>query len=190
MKNKAFVLPCIAVAIFAFISLTAFTYNTNPKAKKSTEKIEWLNINQAIAKNEKEPRKILIDIYADWCGWCKRLDKQTFGHPDIAAYVNENYYAVKLNAEERETIEVFDEKYKYKKNGRSGANELAIELMEGQMSLPSVVILDEEFAKLTIIPGFMPPKDMDAALQYFGEGYFDKGIKWGIFEKNFKSSIK
>ena len=117
------------------------------------------------------------------------MDKTTFQHPDVAEYINEKYYAVKFDSETKEPITVGNETFRYRSDSRGGVHELALSLLEGQINLPSVVVLDHELSKLTIIPGFMEPKEMDMALRYFGDGYYDKNIKWGVFEKNFRSQI-
>ena len=49
-----------------------------------------------------------MDVYTDWCGPCKLMDKNTFQNPYVAAYVTEHYYAVKFNAEGNETINYYD----------------------------------------------------------------------------------
>ncbi len=162
----------------------------NKDKKDETKKVEWLTMEEAMKRAEKEPRRIIVDVYADWCGWCKKMDKTTFQHPDIAEYMNEKYYAVKLDAESKEVMTIAGKDYKYFKQGKRGAHELALTLLDGNMSLPSVVLLEPDLTKITIIPGYIDPPMMDQALHYFGEGFFDKGIKWPIFEKNYKSKIK
>ena len=67
--------------------------------------IEWLTFEEAVARNEREPKKILIDVYTDWCGWCKKMDKAVFASPAITAYISEHFYAVKFNAEQRAAIQ-------------------------------------------------------------------------------------
>ena len=111
-------------------------------------------------------------------------------HPDVAKYVGKKYYAVKLDAESKEPITVGETEYKYIAQGKKGIHELAYALLGARQSYPSVAVLDEDLSKLTIIQGYMDAQDMDRALRYFGDGYYDKGIKWGIYEKNFKSRIK
>lgn len=165
--------------------------STNKNAtKQPTETIKWMTIQEAEQLSKKSPKPILIDIYADWCGWCKKLDKTTFQHPDIAEYVNDNFYAVKLDAEMRETITVAGKEYKYITDGRRGTHELALALSNGQMSLPTMVILNSKLAQLGIIPGYQEPVDMDAILHYFASGSYEKNIPWGIYQKNYKSRIK
>lgn len=165
--------------------------NDKPAATTTqpTETIRWITIQEAEQLVKKDPKPVLIDIYADWCGWCKKLDKTTFQHPDIAKYVNENFYAVKLDAEMREPVTVAGREYKYITDGRRGTHELALSLANGQMSLPTMVVLSSKFTQMGIIPGYQEPIDMDAILHYFATGSYEKNIPWGIYQKNYKSRI-
>ena len=68
------------------------------------EGIRWMNFTEAMAKRQTEPKKIFIDMYTDWCGWCKKMDKSTFADPTVGKFANEKFYAVKLNAESKKVI--------------------------------------------------------------------------------------
>ena len=61
-------------------------------------------MNEALAAQEKEPKKIFMDVYTKWCGPCKMLDRNTFSDKKVIEFVNKNYYAVKFNAEGTEEI--------------------------------------------------------------------------------------
>jgi uncharacterized protein YyaL (SSP411 family) len=82
---------------------------------------------QAEALCKKEPRKVVVDVYTEWCGWCKKMDKATFQNEVIVKYLNENYYAIKFNAEQREDIHLKGKDYEYVKSmGGKGYHELAM----------------------------------------------------------------
>ena len=67
----------------------------------SANKMKWYTIEEVQALNEKDPKPILVDVYTDWCGWCKVMDRKTFANADVQAYIQENFYPVKFNAEQK-----------------------------------------------------------------------------------------
>jgi len=144
------------------------------------EPIHWLTIEEAAAKQKQEPRKIVIDVYTDWCGWCKKMDKTTFADPEVAAYVNAHYYAVKLDAEGTEPITLNGHTFKY--NPEYKSHELAVALLNGQLSFPTTVYLDEEMKMLTPVPGFMDAPAFSQILRYFGDNHY-KEMNFQEFEK-------
>ena len=52
------------------------------------QSINWVSMDEALALQQKAPKKILIDMYTSWCGPCKMLDRNTFTNKDLIAYVN------------------------------------------------------------------------------------------------------
>lgn len=99
----------IVLSFLCFIAFPSF----------SQKKVNWLSWEEAMVQNQVEKRKIVVDIYTDWCGWCKKMDAHTFEADIIAAYLNENYYAVKFDAERRETITYNGKEYKFVKRGKN-----------------------------------------------------------------------
>ena len=71
--------------------------------------IRWLSFEEAVALHAVEPKKLFIDVYTDWCGWCKRMDKTTFVDSAVASELGGHFYAVKLNAERKELLADFGE---------------------------------------------------------------------------------
>src|ERR671921_2845222 len=74
------------------------------RSAKTREKLPWMKLQEAQAAAKKQNKPILIDLYTDWCGWCKVMDKQTYANKNVAAYINEKFYPVKLNAEMKQAI--------------------------------------------------------------------------------------
>jgi len=152
-------------------SITIYSQN-----KINTNKIDWLSFKEAQQKNKKEPRKMIMDVYTEWCGWCKYMDKTTFTDPNVIAYINTNYYAVKFDAETLDTIEYKGKKYgpsqPYSGSGRKPAHNLAIYLLQGQLSYPNLMYFDDSTNVITAIPGYKSAKDLQAFIIYFGENIY------------------
>jgi len=176
--------------LLLFVGLSAFTLNSTSNVETEEEKINWLSIEEALELSKDEPRKLIIDIYTDWCGWCKRMDKETFRHPDIVKYVNRNYYAVKLNGESKETITLGERDYNFiPTKGKKGVHELADYLMRGNPTYPSVAFLDEKMAVITVEPGYKEPRTMDKVLRYIGDNHY-QNTPWAMFDRTYRSKIK
>lgn len=149
------------------------------------QKVQWLTFEEAVEKSKVEKKKIFIDVYTDWCGWCKVMDKNTFNEPTIAAYLNDNFYPVKLNAEQREDITYEGHTYKWVPGGRNGYHELAAGLLNNKLSFPTVVFLDEDFKILSPLPGYHKPDFFEKVVTYFGDDHY-KTTSWKDYEQNFQ----
>lgn len=172
--------------LFTSVFLWEHSYAQISAIASGEGKVKWLTFEQAVELQKKEPRKIMVDVYTNWCGWCKVMDSKTFNHDSIAKYMGKKYYAVKLNAETRDTIRYKGKNFVYTPENRS--NELALNLLSGQMSYPSIVFLNEKMEMLTVLKGFQQPPQFDAVLKYFGGNDYLK-IPWEDFQKNYKSNI-
>ncbi len=127
--------------------------------------VKWLTIEQAEELCATEQRPILIDIYTDWCGWCKHMLKTTYSNRGIASYINNNFFAVQLNAENQDTL-IYNGK-KYPPRGKYSS--LALELMDGRASFPTTVLISRD-RELTIpIPGYQKPHEIEPLLVYYNE---------------------
>jgi thioredoxin-related protein len=171
--------------IISFMSLTLGSFTPLNKEKNNIT-IQWLTFEEAVAKSKEKPKKMLIDVYTDWCGWCKKMDKDTYDNALIAQYINENYYAVKFNAEQKESITFDNHTFKFVAQGGRGYHELAASLLQGQMSYPSTVFLDEQFRLIQPLPGYYTAKDFDPILKYFVEG-MSKNISFEDYKKTYRS---
>lgn len=147
-------------------------------------KVQWMTLEEATEKAKTEKRKIFIDVFTDWCGWCKRMDESTFVDPEVAEYLNDNYYPVKLNAEQQEDINFNNKTYHFRKNGARGYHELAAELLNNRLSFPTVVFLDESMNVIQAIPTYLEAPKLETILNYFGTDSH-KTTPWETYEKKF-----
>lgn len=152
------------------------------------EKINWLSFEEAVVLNAKKPKKIIVDVYTDWCHWCKVMDEKTFSEQFIASYINQHFYAVKLNGEGKDTIRFANRAFVWVKHGRNGYHQLAADLLAGKLAYPSIVFLNERFQRISIVPGFHKAKEMESLLNYVVQEEYLKQ-SWDDFNKTFKSNL-
>lgn len=168
----------ILVAILTIISISL----------KAQEKVNWLTFEQAIEKNKEHPKPILIDLYTDWCGWCNKMDKTTYKNNVIVKYINDHYYAVKMDGEGKDDITFKRKTYKYVKQNGMKYHELAAKIMKGEMSYPSTAFFDTEQRLIQTIPGYLSEIKFEKILAYFNKDTY-KTTKWSVFKNTFKSKI-
>jgi thioredoxin-related protein len=183
----------ILLTAITLVALSGLS-NAQKKSKKEIKKaskeavvtateINWISLDELQERMKKEPRKVYIDVYTPWCGWCKVMDKKTFTNPDVIKYINKNFYAVKFNAEQTDSVHFMGGHY----GMEGGTNQFAIQLLRGQMSYPTTVIMEENFQNPQIIPGYQDVKAIEPILKYLGENKF-KTTPWEEFVKSYKVS--
>jgi len=173
MKSKIFILSL-------FLSINCFAQDA---------KIKWYTFNEVAALQQKQPKKVFIDVFTEWCGWCKKMDITTFEHPTIIKLMNKYFYAVKLDAENADTINYNGTAYTKPNDRKQTPNDFASMIMNGKMSYPTSVYMDEELKSLGPVPGYLEPKTLEKILHYFGENHY-KTVSWSDYEKVFKSEIQ
>jgi len=181
----------VLVLCLSGLILSGFVLLKSQNAPAAPEgvKMKWYTFLEAVELNKKEKRKIFIDVYTDWCGWCKVMDKNTFANPVVAKYMNEKYYAVKLNAEMKDTV--FFNNYNFvnpSPNTPRSTHQLASSLLNNKLSYPTTVFLDENFALLTQVPGYKKPEEMEVIMKFFGENVYPN-TKWEEYNKTFKGEV-
>lgn len=164
--------------ISAFVLLLAFN--------SSAQKVKWYTFSEAVELNKTQPRKIMVDVYTDWCGWCKVMDEQTFQHPDIAKILNEKYYAVKFDAERKDTVVFQGTAFVNKGEGRRPPHDLAVAMLNGKMSYPSIVFMNEKNQLITAVPGFQKPEQMEPLLIYIYQSLYEKNVNYQEFVDGYK----
>ena len=159
---------------------------TNPSAAQGGAEVKWMTFEEAVEKSKTEKRKIFIDVYTDWCGWCKVMDKKTFSEPAVAKLLNEKFYPVKFNAEQREDVVYNGTTFKFIEQGGRGTHQLAAALLNNQLSYPSVVFLNEDFAIIHILKGYQQAPQFHKMAEFIG-GDFYKKTKMEAWEPQYQS---
>ena len=158
--------------------------------------IDWMSFEEALEAQKENPKKILVDVYTDWCGPCKLMDKKTFQNPDVAAYISEHYYAVKFNAEGQEVIKYFgntftNPNYDSSRKGRNSTHQFTQYL--GVKGYPTVIFISETADLITPLVGYQNPQQIELYLKMIKQGDYMIFSKPGDFEnyrKNFRHRFR
>lgn len=170
---------------FEFVSASTYT-----EYKDNSSLVNWISFDEAYKKCKLKPRPILIDVYTTWCGPCKMMSAQTFNHPSIAKYINDNFYAVKFDAESKDSVK-FD-RFVFvssDNNNPKATHQFAASVLDNQLAYPSIVFLNNQIQRIDILKGFMAPNQFEPIIHYYGSGDYQV-TKWDDYKKTFVSTIK
>jgi thioredoxin-related protein len=129
------------------------------------EGLSWFAIDDLDQMKDLKGKKIMIDMYTSWCGWCKVMDNKTFTDPEVVSYLNENFVLVKFNAEQKEPVVFKGETYEWLNHGRKGVNKLAMQMMNGRLGYPTMVYLNDQKEVVKSSPGYKTPEQLLAELK-------------------------
>lgn len=161
------------------------------------QEINWMSLEEAVKAQVNNPKKIMMDVYTNWCGPCKMLDKNTFQNADVVKYVNDNYYAVKFNAEGNEEINYKDQDFNNpsydaaKSKSRNAQHQLAGAL--NITAYPTIVFFDENGDTLVPLPGYKTPPQLELYLKLFlndGHKKITTQDEWNAYQKDFQFEFK
>ena len=148
----------LSLLVLGFMVMTT-SFIIPPKEKEADQEIRWVSIEEAQKLTQQEPRKIIMDVYTDWCGWCKKMDKTTFSDAEVVKYVNENFYAVKFDAEA-------EKKFDFKGQEFSNPEFTRALRVSG---FPTVVFFSEDFGKFQPVSGYRKASEFLKMLETFNQ---------------------
>ncbi len=177
MKRKTILiltLFLLTVTLFAFTNVIQGAEDSEKKAG-----IAWQTFDKGVELANKEKKMLVLDIYTDWCHWCKVMDKDTYGHPEVVKYARENLIVAKLDAET-------DEKFKFKEGNYSGRQ---LSMMFGVQGFPSTIFMNSAGELITTVSGFIPAERFILILKYLDGNWYEK-MKFDEFEKSQQKKSK
>ncbi|MCM4155096.1 thioredoxin fold domain-containing protein [Gramella sp. AN32] len=118
--------------------------------KAQHAEINWIGFEDLEDSLKVKTKPVVLYFYTDWCVYCKKMDKNAFRDPEIVSKVNQDFYAVKMNAESTEPVEFegqtfTNEQAKVKRNGVHQIPQILATREDRPISFPVVMVLDENF---------------------------------------------
>ena len=163
-------LSILILSLTFTFSLIAGDNPTKPPATTT-----WLAFNAGLKEAKSSNRKILVDVYTDWCGWCKKMDKEVFNHSRVAPYLNQQYVLVKLNAESGAQVTYKDAK----------SSEMELASAFGVTGYPTFLFLEPNGELITTLPGYVKADDFLSVLKYFAENHYKK-MDWQVYYDQYR----
>jgi len=133
----------------------------------------WREWDEGLKEAHDRKVPVLVDVYTDWCGWCKRMDRDVYAQPEVRDYLNRKFVTVRLNAEAGDAAHYQDEDY----TARSLASHFGI------TGYPTTIFLRSSGDHLINAPGYIPADRFLSVLRYIGDGYMDRGVTWEQFKQ-------
>lgn len=156
-------------------------FSQESAAKSNPEELKWYSFEEGIKMAKKKHKYVVVDIYTDWCGWCKKMDNETFRNPEVVKYLNEHFVAIKLNAEEKAPIAFNGDIYTNPTPNKSrSTHKLASTLAGGRLAYPTYVYLDSKGKTITATQGYSQAEDLLPLLRYIGSDSY-KNKTWKEF---------
>ncbi len=131
----------------------------------------WISLEDAIQKAGNEDKKILIDVYTDWCGYCKQMERETYTNDRVQSAIDEHFFAVKINAESSEKVNY---------NGQEiSMQDFAMNL--GVTGFPTTIFLEDNGEPLGFQPGFIDAETLEKLLLFVGTEAYNDNISFDEF---------
>ena len=160
MKKTAVISSIILLVALAFGLV--LNSQSSTAASGTRNSLPWKSFDEGVDLARKTNKKILVDVYTDWCGWCKKMDSDVYSQQDVIEILNAGFVLVKLNAES-------DKSLTYKERTLTEAQFASA---VGVTGYPSTLFFESSGKPITLLPGFVPAPKFVPILRYISENHY------------------
>ena len=159
----------LSIKVISYLIIVLVFTSTSSMAQNDT--VNWLSFEELESEFVKEPKKVIIHFYADWCVYCKKMEEDVYTKPEVVKTIEDDYYAVKFNVESTDIISFGGREFKNLNVGRQrNPNHQIAEYLANQKEkgivLPATVILNEKFEINQRFFTYLSPKSLLKILKY------------------------
>ena len=150
--------------------------------------VKWKTLSEALEEQKIQKKKIILNLYNYNRVSCTMMRTVSFNHQTIADNLNKNFYPVNIDVFTQDTLEIFGQKY-INENQSYKYHQLPIAALEGKMTFPVFIVLDEDMKVIGKLSGYFTPEKLEPILNYYSSNSY-KTMTYDVFSKNFVSLIK
>lgn len=161
MLRSKFAIPIGIAGLLVFMAL-GWVLSDNPSSGIASADVGWTSFDDGMNLAREQKKKVLVDIYTNWCTWCKKMDADTYPNRMVSQELKANYIAVKLNAESSDRVTF---------NGKTMTSAEFAQAV-GVTGYPSTLFIDEELQPITVVPGYAPPERFVKILTFFSGNHY------------------
>jgi len=155
-----------AITVFVIIIAVAFGLILNSQSTSGASdpgtSLSWKTFDEGIVLAGQTNKKLLVDVYTDWCTWCKKMDSDVYTDKRVIEALNASFVLVKLDAESDKTVHY---------EGKS-LSETEFARMVGVTGYPSTLFFDSTGKPITLLPGYVPAPKFVPVLRYIGDNHY------------------
>jgi len=157
--------------LFVTIMLTALS---SASLASEPKPLTWRAWDAGLREASGAKRPILVDVYTNWCGWCKRMDRDVYSRADVQDYLSRRFVLIKLNAEAPDAAAYEGQVY----TSRSLAARFRVS------GFPTTIFLRPGGEHVANVPGYIPAERFLLLLHYIGDGHLDRGVPFDDYVKS------
>jgi thioredoxin-related protein len=155
----------IIVVSIIFAMIIGFYFATNANGSENLlDDNKQKSFEEILKDAQKNKKKVVVNVYADWCSWCKKMERETFPNDEVQKELKRNFYFYRMNGESSDIVE-FD--------GRKWTKAQLTKAF-GIRGFPATIFLNYNSQPITVLPGYVDAKTFASILRYIGDDIYLK----------------
>lgn len=170
-KNLVAISVILAIVIGSY-----FAINANGSEINSGNDEKGKSFEEILKLAQKDKKKVVVNVYADWCSWCKKMERETFPNQDVQKELKRNFYFYRMNGESNDIVEYDGRKW----------TKAQLTKAFGIRGFPATIFLNYNSQPITVLPGYVDAQTFTNILKYIGDDLYTKMTFDDFMKKNKK----
>ncbi|HZH67866.1 MAG TPA: DUF255 domain-containing protein [Chitinophagales bacterium] len=169
----------VLISILTIVAFSLVSFIESPEEEEQANQVKWMTLDEVVEAQKESPKPVIVNLFTTWCVWCSKMDESTFNDPGLISYINENFHALKFDAEADINVSLNGQEFPLITINNRKVHKLAWEwgAVNNRIGYPTIVVLDEKMNKLQAFPGFKDVEAMRVLARYFVEDVY-KSKSW------------